>query len=167
MMVDVYEKSLEPTSTIIDVTSIDDLAKLAERQGTMILHMVINFLHYYLVQNNGTTYRYMVSAGNMGIIESATVPDKVPNTIPNQFPAVESVRSRTQRHLSTVNRKNSGRPKPAQNEISEPIVYRQKNNIIQKDWVVAEEEPKYVIRTGEIEFVLTQPETELLKKVRL
>ena len=63
MLVDVYEKSLEPTSTIIDVTSMDDLAKLAERQGTTILHMTRNFLHYYLVQNNGITYRYVMSTG--------------------------------------------------------------------------------------------------------
>ena len=167
MLVDVYEKSLEPTSTVIDVTSIDDLVKLAERQGTMILHMVINFLHYYLVQNNGTTYRYVVSAGKKGIIESASVPDEVPNTTANQFPTAEPVRPRTQRHWSTVNRKNSGRPAPVQNKIPEPVMYHQKNNIIQKEWIVAEEEPEYIIQTGEIGFVMPQPETEMLKKVRL
>jgi signal peptidase I len=167
ILVDVYEKSLEPTSTIIDVTSMDDLAKLAERQGTMVLHMVINFLHYYLVQNNGTTYRYVVSTGKKGIIENDLDPNEMPKTTASQFPAAEPVRFRTQRHWATVNRKNSGKPKPAQNEIPEPVVYRQKNNIIQKDWVVAEESPEYVIRTGEIGFVMPQPETEMLKKVRL
>jgi hypothetical protein len=46
---------------VIDVTSIDDLAKMAEHQNTMILHMMLNFLHYYLVQGNGTMYRYVFS----------------------------------------------------------------------------------------------------------
>jgi hypothetical protein len=117
------------------------------------------------VQNNGTTYRYVISAGKKGIIESDSDLDEMPNTTANQFHAAEPVRPRAQRHWTTVNRKNSGRPKPIQNEIPEPAVYRQKNNIIQQNWVVAEEVPEYVIRTGEIGFVM--PETEMLKKVKL
>ncbi len=61
MMVDVYEGSLEPNSIMIDVASMDDLAKLAGRLQTMILHMPINSLHYYIVQNHGTTYRHVIS----------------------------------------------------------------------------------------------------------
>jgi hypothetical protein len=56
---------------------------------------------------------------------------------------------------------------PVQNGIPEPVVYRQKNTIVQNDWVVAEEEPEYVIHTGEIGFVMPHPDTEMLKKVRL
>ena len=167
MLVNVYEKNLERTSTIIDVASIDDLAKLAERQGAMILHMVINFLHYYLVQNNGTTYRYVVSTGKKGIIENDSVPDEMPITTPNEFPAAEPVRFKARRRWTTVNRKSSSRPKPVQNEMPEPAAHRPKNNIIQQNWLVAEEEPEYVIHTGEIGFVMTQPETEMLKKVKL
>lgn len=69
LLVDVYERSLDPASPVIDVTSIDDLAKLAERQNTMILHMTLNFLHYYLVQSNGATYRYVISTGKSGSAE--------------------------------------------------------------------------------------------------
>jgi len=167
MIVDVYEKSLEPTSTTIDVTSMENLAKLAERQGTMILHMTRNFLHYYLAQNDGITYRYVTSSGRKGIVENDPIPDDLPKTTASEFPVTESARRRAQRHWMTVNRKNSGRPKPIQNEISEPAVHCQKNNIIQRNWVVAEEAPEYVIRTGEIEFVMTQPETEILRKIRL
>ncbi|MEP7133811.1 MAG: signal peptidase I [Chloroflexota bacterium] len=69
MLMDVYERSLNVALPVIDVTSIDDLAKLAERQNTMIMHMPFNLLHYYLVQGNGTIYRYMYSTENSGITE--------------------------------------------------------------------------------------------------
>jgi signal peptidase len=167
MLVNVYEKNLERTSIIIDVASIDDLAKLAERQGTMILHMVINFLHYYLVQNNGTTYRYVVITGKKEIIENDLVPDEMPITAANGFSVAEPVNIKPRRRWTTVNRKNSSRPKPVQNEMPEPDVYRQRKNIVQKDWLVSEEEPEYIIYTGEIGFVMPQPDNEVLKRVRL
>jgi signal peptidase I len=168
MIVDVYEKSLEPTSTTIDVTSMENLAKLAERQGTMILHMTRNFLHYYLVQNNGTTYRYVTSTGRKGIAERDSDFNETPKTTINKLPTAERVRLRMQRRWMNVGRKNSSRLKPAQSEIPDPAVHHQKNNIIlQQNWLVAEEEPEYVIHTGEIEFVMTQPETEILRKIRL
>jgi signal peptidase I len=69
LLMDVYENMVETTSTNVDVASIDDLAKLAERQNTMILHLTRNFLHYYLVQGNGVTYRYVISAGQKGIVD--------------------------------------------------------------------------------------------------
>jgi signal peptidase I len=71
LLVNVYERDLEPASTLIDVTTIDELAKLAERHNTVILHMRLNFLHCYLVQTNGITYRYLFSAGrrNTPVIE--------------------------------------------------------------------------------------------------
>jgi hypothetical protein len=165
MIVDVYEKSLEPTTTTIDVTSMDNLAKLAERQGNMILHMTRNFRHYYLVQNNGITYRYVTNAGRKEFVESESDHNEIPKTVnieKDKNSAVKPVRLKAQRHAS---RKNSGRS--VQNEILEPTPNHQKNNIIQKEWLVIEEEPEYVIRTGDIEFVMTQPETEILRKVRL
>jgi hypothetical protein len=61
-LMDVYERSLDTSMPVIDVTSIDDLAKMAEHQNTMILHMTLNCLHYYLVQGNATMYRYVFSA---------------------------------------------------------------------------------------------------------
>ena len=69
LLVNVYERDLMPASTFIDVTAIDELAKLAERHNTVILHMTLNFLHCYLVQCNGITYRYVFSAGKRGIAE--------------------------------------------------------------------------------------------------
>lgn len=69
LLVNVYERNLAPTSMVIDVTTIDELAKLAERHNTVILHMALNFVHYYMVQCNGFTYRYVFSAGRRGIPE--------------------------------------------------------------------------------------------------
>ncbi|MEW6400851.1 MAG: DUF5305 family protein, partial [Chloroflexota bacterium] len=69
LLMDVYERSLDATLPMIDVASIDDLAKMAERQNTMILHMTLNFLHYYLVQSNGAVYRYVVTSGKRALAE--------------------------------------------------------------------------------------------------
>lgn len=43
---------------VTDVESIDDLAKLAERGGVMVLHEVKGATHQYLVQDGQTTFRY-------------------------------------------------------------------------------------------------------------
>jgi signal peptidase len=69
LLVNVYERDLMPASAFIDVTAIDELAKLAERHNTVILHMTLNFLHCYLVQSNGITYRYVFSSGKRGVAE--------------------------------------------------------------------------------------------------
>jgi signal peptidase I len=63
MLIEVYDRGFETTSSVIDVATIDDLAKLAERQNTMILHMTRDCLQFYLVQSEGTTYRYVISEG--------------------------------------------------------------------------------------------------------
>ena len=171
LLVDVYEKSLEPTSTMIDVTSMDDLAKLAERQGTMILHMTLNFLHYYLVQNNGTTYRHVTSAGKKGITANDSSRNELLKTAvdteEDKLPPAEPVRPKTPRQWMTINKKNTSRPKPIQNKILETAVNQYENNFVEQKRPVTKEMTEYVIRTGEIEFVMTQPEAEILKKVRL
>jgi len=64
LLMDVHERVVEPLSTAIDVHRIEDLARIAERQNTMILHMALNYVDYYLVQGNGMTYRYTVGNNN-------------------------------------------------------------------------------------------------------
>lgn len=95
MLMDVYERSLDVTLPMIDVTSIDDLAKMAEQQNTMIMHMMLNFLHYYLVQSNGTTYRYLISAGEKSIVENDPDRDELlqttAHTKEDKFPVAEPV----------------------------------------------------------------------------
>jgi signal peptidase I len=63
LLMDVYDRGFESISPVIDVTSIDDLAKLAGHQNAMILHMTRDFAQYYLVQSEGATYRYVISDG--------------------------------------------------------------------------------------------------------
>jgi len=63
MLMEVFDRSFENIPAVIDVASIDDLAKLAERQNAMILHMTRDSLHYYFVQSDGATYRYANSEG--------------------------------------------------------------------------------------------------------
>ena len=62
LLMEVHRINLQPDSPIVDVASMDDLAKLAERQSTMIMHMDVNYLHYYTVQSDGVTYRYVISS---------------------------------------------------------------------------------------------------------
>lgn len=59
LVMDVYDQGLKMLSPVIEVASIDDLAMLAERQNAMILHLTGEHAHYYIVQINGTTYRFV------------------------------------------------------------------------------------------------------------
>jgi signal peptidase I len=63
LIVDIYDSGFETSFPIIESASIDALAKIAERENSMILHTTHfnnkHLIHYYLVQNNGTTFRYV------------------------------------------------------------------------------------------------------------
>jgi hypothetical protein len=76
MLVDVQEASLQATASIIDVSSIQDLAKLAERHGSMILHLRKNLSDHYLIQNNETTYRYIIGADETSISQPTLIENK-------------------------------------------------------------------------------------------
>ncbi len=63
-MMDIYDQKLGILLPVIDVTTIEDLAKLAERQNAMIMHLIRrDSVHYYLVQSGGTIYRYVSNKG--------------------------------------------------------------------------------------------------------
>src|SRR6266545_1817754 len=59
LMVDTHNTGSLTLSNVTDVTSLDDLAKLAERFNSMILHTGEGDLHTYYVQGNAITYRFM------------------------------------------------------------------------------------------------------------
>ena len=59
ILMDIQDQGPETLSPAIDVTSIDDLAKLAGRQNAMILHLKRNSADYYYIQIDGMTYRYV------------------------------------------------------------------------------------------------------------
>jgi signal peptidase I len=58
LLMEVHDLRPDTLTPVIDVTSIDDLAKFAERQSAMIMHTLCDNVHYYFVQAEGTTYRY-------------------------------------------------------------------------------------------------------------
>jgi signal peptidase I len=61
-MIDVQNEVSFPPSTMIDVTSMEALAKLAERFHAIILHGAEGNRHTYYMQVGGATYRFMISA---------------------------------------------------------------------------------------------------------
>ena len=71
LLMDVKERVTEPLSPAIDVRRIEDLAKIAERQNTVILHMTLGLMDIYLVQSNGMTYRYAISNDSRAVVEVA------------------------------------------------------------------------------------------------
>lgn len=77
LLVNVYELNLPVGSTLINVTTIDELAKLAERHNTLILHLRLNFLHCYLVQCNGIAYRYVFSTRKRSVAEIKLLPQEI------------------------------------------------------------------------------------------
>lgn len=94
MLVEVHEKNLEPLSTMIDVISIDGLAKIAERQGSMILYTTVNSLFCYYVQSNNITYRYMVGdiKRNMIPVDGPAhkdIQDRLPSSNVNRMIKIE------------------------------------------------------------------------------
>lgn len=62
LLVAVCDKSALHSDHIIDVASIDDLAKLAERVGGPILYTPSDLTFGYIVLDNGRAYRYAASA---------------------------------------------------------------------------------------------------------
>jgi len=68
LVIDIQDATAISASNMIDVTSIDHLAKLAERFNTMILHEINENKHIYFVRGEGITYRF---AMNAAITESA------------------------------------------------------------------------------------------------
>ena len=61
MMIDIQNADMIDSSALVDVSSIDDLGKLAERFNAMILHAEFSKSHAYYVQDEGTTYRFVMS----------------------------------------------------------------------------------------------------------
>lgn len=159
MLVDVVEQNLAPTSSIIDVASVDDLARLAERHGTMMLHTTRNFLQFYFVQVNGTTYRYVFSTGRKGIEEPDPLPaEKEAPVVVRSTPAPEPI-SKPVHHPTPepIHKHKRSYSPPVQDEFFEMELPKQ-----------AQEQVEYVIKTGEIEFVMPpRRETVMLKQVRL
>jgi len=62
ILIDIQNADTIDSAAQIDVSSIDDLAKLAERFNAMILHTEFNHSHAYYVQGEGTMYRFVMNS---------------------------------------------------------------------------------------------------------
>ena len=71
MLVDVQHADSINLSNMVGVTSIEDLAKLAEKFNTMILHAESGSSHAYYVRGEGTTYRFVLS-----VETGSTIPER-------------------------------------------------------------------------------------------
>ncbi|NWG07606.1 MAG: signal peptidase I [Chloroflexi bacterium] len=62
MVIDAHTVDTVNLSGLVDVTTVDDLAKLAEKFNTMILHTENSDSHTYYVRGDGIVYRFVIPA---------------------------------------------------------------------------------------------------------
>jgi signal peptidase I len=70
ILVDVQKTKLGSSKSLVDVPSIEDLVKLAERHNTMILHEAQGYSHFYYVQVENSTYRFLLSMEDLGLTDT-------------------------------------------------------------------------------------------------
>ena len=66
LILPVLPVAVPPGRPIIDVPDLESLAKLAERYGLMVLHWSRSDVDTYVVQDEGTTYRYRIGSRDHG-----------------------------------------------------------------------------------------------------
>jgi signal peptidase I len=71
MLINVHESAFRKDRKVIEVLGIEDLARLAEKAGCMILHQDRGATHHYYVQDGSVIYHYQAAAGSQ---ELATAP---------------------------------------------------------------------------------------------
>ncbi len=67
LLASVHPVAIAPNGRLIEVTEFATLAKLAERCGLLVLHWTRSTIDTYIVQDEGTTYRYRTGAPGTGI----------------------------------------------------------------------------------------------------
>lgn len=68
MLIDVQDAALLNGAGMVEVTAIEDLAKLAERFNTVILHERHGASHAYYVRGEGTAYRFVMTDGTRSAV---------------------------------------------------------------------------------------------------
>lgn len=191
MIVDAPYQALADSPTVIDVASMDDLARLAERQGTLILHMSRNSTHSYIVQVNGASYRYIVGWDD---IQGPAVPARRPEATERVHPPARQAATTPDPlpyRAMTSQTPEWDVPMPARsvfsNEDTQPVLVRAVESepaMFDPDWEELQEyvidiealkkaRPvsngtiEYVIDSGVIEYSMTEKDTVLLRKIRL
>lgn len=67
MFIDIQSGGVDESVRVVEVNSIDDLAKLAERYNAMILHETRINRHVYFVRADGATYRFSAGKDSEGL----------------------------------------------------------------------------------------------------
>ncbi|MBI2333550.1 MAG: hypothetical protein HYU84_15580, partial [Chloroflexi bacterium] len=174
ILVNVHEQNLEPYSTAVDVNTMDDLARLADRHGVMILHMKRNFLHYYFVQSNGATYRYVITAGKKGVA-AVDEPEGMHREV-IETPALDPLFARAP--VEPVTEPEPVKEKRTKRRVYELLPRKEITRNVSTHRVeparetvrqapAEEEAVSYVIDTGEIDFYVPQREDAvIIERVR-
>lgn len=170
LLMDVNEQYPLPSGQVMDVAAMDDLVRLAERHDTMILHMQRNFLHYYFVQSNGASYRYVITTGKKGIpsidlpanesLEKTQPAPISPEVVFMPIPLPPHWEALIQQSTSQTETDITPHPEV---EIPPSIPEHEPAEIPAPPDEVVE----YVIRTGAIECETSQIETTVLRKIKL
>jgi hypothetical protein len=66
LLITVHNSDAAAGGRVIEVAAIDDLVKIAQRDGRMILHQERDSSHHYFIQDNDLTYRYQTGASGQG-----------------------------------------------------------------------------------------------------
>jgi len=85
MIIDASIVGLDRFNLVIDVKSIDELVKIANRQNSMILHFMKDHTHYYLVEHEDTAYRYTFKDEKIHTPTEKIEPPEPPATILGRF----------------------------------------------------------------------------------
>ncbi len=85
VIIDASIAGLERFTVVVDVKNIDELVKIANRQNSMILHLLKDGTHYYLVEHEGTAYRYMFCDERQRPIPPKEQPPEPPGSILGRF----------------------------------------------------------------------------------
>ncbi len=72
LLVMITESSIDHNGKVIDVATIEDLVRLAERLGTVMLHSVQDDVHQYVVHEHNIAYRYCVTAAGLAASPAGT-----------------------------------------------------------------------------------------------
>ncbi|NJC94964.1 MAG: signal peptidase I [Anaerolineae bacterium] len=191
MIVDIPYQRISPSFSIIDLATFDDLTRLAEKHGTMILHMSRNSAHSYFVQDNGTVYRYFT--GGTEKDNPAIEPMRPENVGHKNVIIKEPAPTPTPIYKASPVKEVQGQSKPMpatatlQNEYTQPVPVHPVREKDANSESAPEEFPEYfidigrlkkarppqngsieyVIKTGVIEYAMPQQDTILLGKIKL
>ena len=84
LLVDAQQFNAPRSLPIMDVASVEDLARLAERHGTVIVHLQHRQQETYLVQTQGMVYRHTLGARPLELAELERTQPRLALALPEQ-----------------------------------------------------------------------------------